>query len=52
LDKLPIIALTAGVLPDEQQNALDAGINDFLSKPMNVDKLAKMIREYHELSLL
>ncbi len=52
LDKLPIIALTAGVFPDEQQNALDAGINGFLSKPMNVDKLTTMIRDHHELSRL
>lgn len=36
LDHLPIIALTAGVLPEEQQGARDAGINDFLPKPMDI----------------
>lgn len=36
LDQLPIIALTAWVLPEEQQGALDAGINDFLPKPMDI----------------
>jgi CheY-like chemotaxis protein len=46
LDKLPIIALTAGVLPEEKQNALDAGINDFLPKPMVLDQMAEMISRY------
>jgi CheY-like chemotaxis protein len=35
LENLPVIALTAGVLPEEKQNALDAGFNDFLPKPMD-----------------
>ena len=43
---LPIIALTAGVLAEEKQNAIDAGVNDFLPKPMDLDLIATMIRSY------
>ena len=43
---LPVIALTAGVLAEEKQNALDAGVNDFLPKPMDLDLMASMIRSY------
>ena len=46
LEKLPVIALTAGVLAEEKQNALDAGVNDFLPKPMDLDLMAGMIRSY------
>jgi CheY-like chemotaxis protein len=46
LENLPVIALTAGVLPEERQNALDAGINDFLPKPMVLDQMAEMISRY------
>ncbi|MFM2005427.1 MAG: hypothetical protein RLZZ09_1082 [Pseudomonadota bacterium] len=43
---LPVIALTAGVLPEEKQQALEAGVNDFLPKPMDMDLMASMIRSY------
>ena len=46
LVKLPVIALTAGVMAGEKQNALDAGVNDFLPKPMDLDLMATMIRSY------
>ena len=38
--------MSAGVLPEERQNALDAGINDFLPKPMVLDQMAEMISRY------
>ena len=43
---LPVITHTAGVLAEERQNALDAGVNDFLPKPMDMDLMASMIRSY------
>jgi CheY-like chemotaxis protein len=46
LKTLPVIALTAGVLAEEKQSALDAGVNDFLPKPMDRDLMASMIRSY------
>ena len=36
---LPVIALTAGVLPEERQAALAAGMNDFLAKPLDLKQL-------------
>ena len=43
---LPVFALTAGVLAEEKQNALDAGVNDFLPKPMDLDQMVTLIRSY------
>lgn len=39
----PIIALTAGVLPDEQQKCLDAGMNLVISKPFEKETLLHAI---------
>jgi CheY-like chemotaxis protein len=35
-----IIALSAGVMQEEQSAAIDAGMNGFLAKPISVDQLA------------
>jgi PAS domain S-box-containing protein len=43
LETLPVIALTAGVMPEEKQKALDAGITDFLIKPMDIKLLTEVI---------
>lgn len=36
---LPVIALTAAALVTERQEALQAGMNDFLTKPIDAEKL-------------
>lgn len=43
---MPIIALTAGVVKGEKQRCLDAGMDDYLSKPLNQDKLKSMVLSY------
>ena len=43
LAHLPVIAFTAGVLPDERQKALDAGVNDFLAKPVELEDMVSII---------
>ena len=39
LKSLPIIGLSAGVFADEVQQCFDHGMNDFISKPIDPDKL-------------
>ncbi len=41
---LPIIALTAAATADEQRVALDAGMNDFVSKPIDSAQLLAALR--------
>jgi CheY-like chemotaxis protein/CHASE3 domain sensor protein len=42
--KLPIIMLTAKAMKDDQARCLDAGANDYVAKPLDVDKLLSLIR--------
>jgi len=43
---IPIIALTAAVLKEDHENAEAAGMNDFLTKPINIDDLKRKIIKY------
>ncbi|HEX4096793.1 MAG TPA: response regulator, partial [Caulobacteraceae bacterium] len=42
--KLPIIMLTAKAMPDDQERCLTAGANDYMAKPLDVDKLLSLVR--------
>jgi CheY-like chemotaxis protein len=42
--KLPIIALTAKAMKDDQERCLQAGANDYIAKPLDVDKLLSLVR--------
>jgi PAS domain S-box-containing protein len=44
LTRLPIIALSAGAMLEEQREAAAAGMNDFVSKPFDVKRLVTCIR--------
>jgi len=42
--KLPIIAITAKAMPDDQERCLQAGANDYIPKPLDVEMLLSLIR--------
>ncbi|MFK5892679.1 MAG: transporter substrate-binding domain-containing protein [Pseudomonadota bacterium] len=46
LTTLPIISLTANVMQDVKEKCLKAGMNDYLSKPVNHTELLKMLGKY------
>ena len=42
--KLPIITLTAKAMPDDQARCIEAGANDYMAKPLDVDQLLSLVR--------
>ncbi|EDK30661.1 sensory box histidine kinase/response regulator [Vibrionales bacterium SWAT-3] len=43
---VPIIAMSANVFADAKQRARDAGVTDFLDKPIIIDKATSLISKY------
>ena len=43
---IPIIAMTANAFSEDKQAALDAGMNDHVAKPINMNVLVPTIRKY------
>lgn len=43
---LPVVAQTAFALSGDENKALDAGCNDYISKPVSDKELSDMIRKY------
>lgn len=42
--KLPVIMLTAKAMKDDQESCLAAGANDYMAKPLDVEKLLSLVR--------
>ena len=45
-EQVPIIAMTAKALKDDKQNCLSAGLNDYITKPVSLNRLMSILKKY------
>ncbi|HEY7803514.1 MAG TPA: ATP-binding protein, partial [Orrella sp.] len=45
LDKLPVLAMTAGLLAEQQTRARQAGMADLVAKPVDLDRMVTQIQQ-------
>lgn len=45
INHIPVIAVTAQAMPEDRQKCIDAGAQDYVSKPINVDILISAIQK-------
>ena len=46
--RIPIIAMTANAFEEDRKNALAAGMNGHLAKPIDVQKLIQTLTDFKE----
>ncbi len=46
MQRVPVVALTASVLERDRQQALAAGCNGFIAKPLDISALPKMVETF------
>jgi CheY-like chemotaxis protein len=44
LPRIPIVAVSSGVMPGDREEALEAGCNDFVAKPIDDEALVALVR--------
>ena len=49
LPPIAIVAMTANATDDDQNLCRDAGMNDYISKPIQIDKLKNLLQRYESL---
>lgn len=45
-NQIPIIAMTAYAMKGDREKCLDAGMNEYISKPVQIDKLSALLDEW------
>jgi len=46
IGSIPVIALTAHALPGDRQRAIDAGCDEYITKPMDLIELVDTVNKY------
>jgi CheY-like chemotaxis protein len=47
ISQIPVIAVTAQAMVGDRQKCLEAGANDYVSKPIDVDYLLEILNRYN-----
>ena len=45
-NQIKIIAMTANVMNEDRENCLKVGMNDFISKPVRIEEIAKILKKW------
>ena len=44
--EIPIVAMTAKALKADREDCLEAGMDDYISKPVSLDELKQTLKKY------
>lgn len=48
ISNVPIVAMTANAFSEDRKNALDAGMNEHVAKPLDIDKLIEVLNRVYK----